>query len=256
MQPLFSLSITKYKGDIDIEMSDIIVGEIRFDIVLNGEKLASLMATPVDLKELAIGYLMSENIINSYHDIESIDDSDEMTIKIEAKVNSENFGRLKSDSVIISGCGRVKTTAGSIDSNEITSALKFRKRTILDEMSKFYNQCELYEQTGCVHTAKFYIDENHYFIGEDIAQHNSIDKAIGKAIINGADLKSGFLMVSGRLSSEMVAKAVINEIPLLVSRTAPTYLGVMIARKFNLTLCGFARGENINVYSGQERIYV
>lgn len=58
-------------------------------------------------------------------------------------------------------------------------------------------------------------------------------------------------MVSGRLSSEMVAKAVMHKIPVLVSRTAPTCLGVMIARKFDLTLCGFARENKINIYSGE-----
>ena len=121
-------------------------------------------------------------------------------------------------------------------------------------MSEFYTQCELYEQTGCVHTAKIYAQDGRYFIGEDIAQHNTIDKAVGKAVLAGAQLQNSFLMVSGRLSSEMVAKAVMHGIPVLVSRTAPTSLGVVIARKFNLTLCGFARGENINVYSGAERI--
>ena len=73
--------------------------------------------------------------------------------------------------------------------------------------------------------------------------------------MDGANLANSFLMVSGRLSSEMVAKAVMHGVPALISRTAPTSLGVVIARKFDLTLCGFARGENINVYSGEERIY-
>ena len=109
--------------------------------------------------------------------------------------------------------------------------------------------------TGCVHTAKLFVSGEQFFIGEDIAQHNTIDKAVGKAILAGSQLQNSFLMVSGRLSSEMVAKAVMHGIPVLVSRTAPTSLGVVIARKFNLTLCGFARGENINVYSGAERIY-
>ena len=61
-------------------------------------------------------------------------------------------------------------------------------------------------------------------------------------------------MVSGRLSSEMVAKAIMHKIPLLVSRTAATYLGVVLARKFDLTLCGFARGNSMNIYSFEKRI--
>ena len=137
----------------------------------------------------------------------------------------------------------------------IKADVKFNKDEILRQMEQFYTQCELYEMTGCVHTAKLFVSGEQFYIGEDIAQHNTIDKAVGKAILAGAQLQNSFLMVSGRLSSEMVAKAVMHGISVLVSRTAPTSLGVVIARKFNLTLCGFARGENINVYSVVERIY-
>ena len=108
--------------------------------------------------------------------------------------------------------------------------------------------------TGCVHTAKLFTAGGEHFIGEDIAQHNTIDKSVGKAVLAGHDTQGSLLLVSGRLSSEMVAKAVMSGISALVSRTAPTSLGVVIARKFDLTLCGFARGENLNVYSGEERI--
>ena len=135
------------------------------------------------------------------------------------------------------------------------SKLDNYKDEILKQMSTFYTQCELYEKTGCVHTAKLFVDEKTFFIGEDIAQHNTIDKALGKARLAGVDLSQCFLMVSGRLSSEMVAKAVMHKIPVLVSRTAPTCLGVMIARKFDLTLCGFARENKINIYSGEFRIH-
>ncbi len=99
----------------------------------------------------------------------------------------------------------------------------------------------MYEQTGCVHTAKVYYDDDTYFIGEDIAQHNTIDKAVGKARLAGVDITKCFLMVSGRLSSEMVAKAVMHQIPILASRTASTCRGVNIADKFGLTLIGFVK---------------
>ncbi len=107
-----------------------------------------------------------------------------------------------------------------------------------------------------MHTAKLYIDENSYFIGEDIAQHNTIDKAVGKARLAGADVKNSFLMVSGRLSSEMVAKAVMHQIPILASRTASTCRGINIAEKFGLTLIGFVRGKKMNIYRNPRRISV
>lgn len=258
MQPIFSTQITKFKGDNKIVCDDILVREIKLDIEINGKRIASLMATPVDQEALAVGYLMSENIIASFEDIQSITLADDgVKVKVIAKVNEEKLKEFDEEAIIISGCGRSQTAnidPEAMAARVIRSDVKFKKSEISKQMGQFYTQCELYEMTGCVHTAKLYVDDNTFFIGEDIAQHSTIDKAIGKARIKGVDLSKTFLMVSGRLSSEMVAKAVMHGVPALISRTAPTSLGVVIARKFNLTLCGFARGENINVYSGLERI--
>ncbi|MBR8463380.1 formate dehydrogenase accessory sulfurtransferase FdhD [Campylobacter sp. faydin G-24] len=258
MQPTFTTQITKFKANESFVKDDILVREIKFDIIVNGNKLGSMMATPTDLKALAIGYILSENIISSFNDIKKIDlANDELSVEIEADVNLKSLQRLNFESVIISGCGRSSTAnidPDVLSAKFIKNDIKFKCSEVLHQMSEFYTQCELYEQTGCVHTAKIYTD-GKFFIGEDIAQHNTIDKAIGKAVMSDINLSQTLLMVSGRLSSEMVVKAVMNSIPVLVSRTAPTSLGVLIARKFGLTLCGFARGENLNVYSGEQRIY-
>lgn len=259
MQSIFSTKITKFKGDDSFETDDILVREIKLDLFVNLQKIGSVMATPTDLKELAIGYLLSENILQDYSDVNEIKfDPDELYINVSANIDEQSLKNFSSEAVIISGCGRSLTA--NVTPNAIKAKLdpknptKFSRSEISKQMSEFYTQCELYEKTGCVHTAKLKIGEKFY-IGEDIAQHNTIDKAIGKAAMDGADLSKALLMVSGRLSSEMVVKAVMNGVAVLVSRTAPTSLGVMIARKFNLTLCGFARGENLNVYSGAERIH-
>lgn len=259
MQPIYTTTITKFKGDESFERDDTLVREIKFDIILNGKKIASMMATPVDLEALAVGYLLSENLVLKFDDIKSVQlAKDWLSVEIKAQANAKSIENLSFESVVISGCGRSVTAnidPDALAAKFIKSEAKFKRAEISRQMAEFYTQCELYEQTGCVHTAKIYAPDGQFFIGEDIAQHNTIDKAIGKAARSGVNLTQSFLMVSGRLSSEMVVKAVMNSIPVLISRTAPTSLGVLIARKFNLTLCGFARGENLNVYSGGERIY-
>lgn len=259
MQPIFTTQITKYKDAKKQLVDDILVREIKLEIYINEKRFGAVMATPTDCEALAIGYLISENVITSPKDIKSVKLSDDfLAVKILADVNEKRFEQFDEEKVIISGCGRSSTAnidPDAMAARVIKSDIKFQKSEISKQMGQFYTQCELYEMTGCVHTAKLFASDGRFFIGEDIAQHNTIDKAVGKAIIDGVDLAKSFLMVSGRLSSEMVAKAVMHGIPALISRTAPTSLGVVIARKFNLTLCGFARGENINVYSGAERIY-
>jgi formate dehydrogenase family accessory protein fdhD len=258
MQSIFTTEIIKFRGNSKELVDDILVREIKLEIIINNKRFGAVMATPTDCEALAIGYLISENIITSKADIQSIKLSDdELAVEILANINEKRLEQFDEEKVIISGCGRSSTANINPDAmlaRNINSLTKFSKDEILRQMSRFYTQCELYEMTGCVHTAKLFVSDKKFFIGEDIAQHNTIDKAVGKAVLDGADLSKTFLMVSGRLSSEMVAKAVMHGIPVLISRTAPTSLGVVIARKFHLTLCGFARGENINIYSGAERI--
>ncbi|MBZ7961007.1 formate dehydrogenase accessory sulfurtransferase FdhD [Campylobacter molothri] len=259
MEPLFTTQILKYKDDKAFICDDTLVREIKLEIFINGEKIGALMATPVDEQALAVGYLMSENIIAKVEDIQRIESKDDgMSVYIEAKIDQENLAKLNAEGVVISGCGRAHTAnidIENIQAMQISSKTQFSKDYILKQMSQFYTQCDLYEKTGCVHTAKLLFNEETFFIGEDIAQHNTIDKALGKARLAGVDLDQCFLMVSGRLSSEMVAKTIMHRVPILVSRTAPTCLGVMIARKFNLSLCGFARENKINIYSGDFRIH-
>ncbi len=261
MEPIFKTEVTKIKNGKRFTVIDTVIREVKFEIFVNDEKIGALMATPVDLKELAVGYLIGENIIEKVNDIDKIElfgeDEKIYKIYIKAKVNQANLKKLDTMGVIVSGCGKGLSTHISpktIEAKVIRSDLKIEAKLLFEQMAQFYTQCPLYEQTGCVHTAKLYFDEENYFIGEDIAQHNTIDKAIGKALLLGSNPEEGFLMVSGRLSSEMVAKAVMHQIPLLASRTASTCRGVNIAEKFGLTLVGFVRGESMNIYRNPSRI--
>ncbi|MBN2963334.1 formate dehydrogenase accessory sulfurtransferase FdhD [Sulfurospirillum sp. T05] len=260
MEPVYTTQITKIKDGKKIETDDTLVREIKLELIVNGERVGAVMATPVDQEALALGYLMSENIIETFDDITRMElVNDGMGVEIEAKVNAANIGKLNAEGVVISGCGRGMTAnidPEAIEAKVIHNPLTIEASLLSTQMSQFYTECPLYEQTGCVHTAKLFLDEKTFFIGEDIAQHNTIDKAIGKARLAGADVSKAFLMVSGRLSSEMVAKAVMHGIPILVSRTASTCLGLMIAKKFNLTLVGFARNDRMNIYNAPERIHV
>jgi len=260
MEAIFKTGIFKVKGDKKFAFEDELVREIKLEIFVNSKKIGALMSTPMDQKELAVGYLKAEGIIDGYQDIEEINLlNDGRKVDIKAKVNDKKIKKLDSEGVVISGCGRGMTAnvdPEEIEAKIIESDFTLKASTLSKAMSEFYKECPLYEQTGCVHTAKLFIDEKTFFIGEDIAQHNTIDKAVGKAMMNGVDFSNSFLMVSGRLSSEMVAKAVMHQIPILASRTATTCLGYKIAETFSLTLIGFVRGDRMNIYTKDERIVV
>ncbi len=263
MEPVFTTEVTKIKDGEKFTVMDEVIREAKLTIFVNQKRIGALMSVPVDLKELAVGYLMSENIVERIEDIENLDlkdlDGKNFEIYVKSRANEKNIERLDLDGVIVSGCGRGISTQISkiaIESAVMRDDFSIKADLLFEQMAKFYTQCPLYEQTGCVHTAKVYFDEDTYFIGEDIAQHNTIDKAVGKARLAGVDLSKCFLMVSGRLSSEMVAKAVTHQIPILASRTASTCRGVNIAEKFGLTLIGFVRGNKMNIYRNPRRINV
>jgi len=260
MEPIFQTEVTKVRDGKKITVTDTLIREIKLEIFVNNKRIGALMATPVDQEALCIGYLISENIISNIKDVQKIDIlNDGMKVDITAIVNEENVKKLNAEGVVISGCGKGMTAnidPEAIEAQVIKSDFNIDADLLFEQMGKFYTQCPLYEETGCVHTAKLYFDEETYFIGEDIAQHNTIDKAVGKALLAGFDVTEAFLMVSGRLSSEMVAKAVMHQIPILASRTASTCLGLMIAEKFSLTLIGFVRGKKMNIYRHPRRIHV
>jgi len=218
-----------------------------------------MMCIPKDQDAHAIGYLMSENVISSYKDIEEVTISEDgLRVDVRANINEDSIQNLFKEKTLTSGCGGGVTgnVAGFLEIPFNQSAFKVKAQTILDEVKIFYKDSELYNLTGCVHKAMIYLLDGTTVTAEDIGRHNAIDKAIGKCMMQGLDTTKSVLFVSGRLSSEMVTKAVMHAIPMIVSRTAPTYLGVQTAQKHGITMIGFARGKKMNMYTHQGRIDV
>ena len=258
MEPIHPFSIVKIRHGKKMPFEDTLIREIKLTITVNGEEIAALMATPVDQEALAIGYLMSENILAQASDISEVSLEEEgARVVIAATIDEAAARKLNAEGVVISGCGRSKTAnidPEAIRARTLTTGYARPAAWISETMEGFEAHCRLYRQTGSVHTAMLALEDGTTFVAEDIAQHNTVDKAIGKARLAGADTTRSVLFVSGRLSSEMVAKAVMHAIPIVVSRTASTCLGVRIADKFGLTLVGFARKGSMNIYTHDDRI--
>jgi FdhD protein len=238
---------------------DVTIEEARLNLFLNGEKAISMMTIPKDQDAHAIGFLMSENVISSLEDIKEIKISqDGLRVDIKANIDEKSLQNLYKEKTLVSGCGGGVTgnIEGSLEIPFNQSSFKVKPETIYSEVKKFYQESELYLLTGCVHKAMIYLLDGTTITAEDIGRHNAIDKVVGKCILKKLDTKKSILFVSGRLSSEMVTKAVMHKIPIVVSRTAPTYLGVQTANKHGLTLIGFARGKRMNIYTHSGRIDV
>ena len=118
----------------------------------------------------------------------------------------------------------------------------------LEEMSV------LFQQTGGVHNAALCAPTEVILFYEDVGRHNAVDKIFGRAFLNGISLEDKILVFSGRVSSEIVIKVGKMGLPVIISRSAPTDLGIEMAEKLGITIVGFAKGERMNVYTYPERI--
>ncbi|MBS1194441.1 MAG: formate dehydrogenase family accessory protein FdhD [Methanomicrobia archaeon] len=115
---------------------------------------------------------------------------------------------------------------------------------------------EIHRLTGGVHVVGLASDRGVLCVREDIGRHNAMDRAIGYGLTEGIDLARTFVVSSGRISSEMARKCLVAGIPIVVSRSATTVLAVELAEKNGLTICAFARGSRMNVYTHTHRIRI
>ncbi|WP_353684583.1 formate dehydrogenase accessory sulfurtransferase FdhD [Thermodesulfovibrio sp. 3907-1M] len=251
MQPLENKKIVRVKQDEAIEVDDTVAVEKRIKIYVNNEEVVSLSASPVQIKELVIGFLMTEDILKGEWCPEKII-IEENEKEINARVELEGHVSLDGKT-ITSGCmssvSFLSDVKGSIDDD-----LKVGQNTLFRLFKEFQEKSNLYRTTGCIHAAALADDREILFIAEDVGRHNAVDKVIGWALLNRVGFKGKIMLVSGRISSEMALKTAKWKIPIIVSRTAPTSLAVEMAQKVNLTVIGFLRGNRFNIYSNPERV--
>ena len=244
-----SLPCLRVDGDLFEHGMHDVVEEIPIALFINGRHSMTAMMSPVNLEDFVTGYLFTEQIIKNIDEIESI-----RIEKNRISVITKNlFKVLGPKKTILSGCGGSTSFIDveklpkihsdfSISAAAITVAL----RSVLDS--------EVHRITGGFHMVVLLDSQGVISVAEDIGRHNAVDRIIGHALRNGIDLSKTFVISSGRISSEMVRKCLIANIPVIVSRSATTTLSVDIANKTGLTIIGFARGGKLNIYSHPERI--
>ena len=247
-----------------------VIVEKELPIYVNGRHLVTASITPVMEREFVTGYLFGQGFINSVDEILSIsiDDSGaQVQLKDPEKIIKKTGG---ASYRIVSGGGRL-AYSGEADLPVMHNHRKFKFQTIFKAINILFETARMYRETEGVHAAGlFTADTSLICIVEDIGRHNTLDKAIGYALINGVDRGSTFLVSTGRMASEMVAKICRAGIPLVATKTAVTDKGLEIGQKHGLTIIGFVRdiGTHIHtdmavrvidragmkIYSGAERV--
>jgi FdhD protein len=238
------------------KVEDVVAREFPLTIILNGRELVTLLCSPTDLRYLAIGFLFSEGFIGNRDEIKkTLVDEERGVVRVETaedKTGDEAFKRF-----ITSGCGRGASFYSAADvssQRKVESILRISTREILELTRDFQHHSEVYRTTGGVHSAALCDRRSVLVFSEDIGRHNAIDKVFGQCLLENLPTDDRIVITSGRITSEILLKVARRNIPLLVSKSAPTDLAVKLANLLGVTLLGFVRGKRMNVYSNDWRL--
>jgi FdhD protein len=247
------------KGEVQ-SVEDEVVEESSLSIYLNNKKLVTLMNTPSDQKYLALGFLFSEGWVKEKGDLKKIlFDSRKNEVKVFTKKTIKVPEDFSESSILTSGCGKGKSFQKLNDVDPLADIMINLEFTItLDQIEKLIKEFEqksyVFRSTGGTHSAALADKERILLFKEDIGRHNAVDKVLGEALFRGISIDDKFLILSGRISSDILLKSARGKINLIISRSAPTSLAIELAQKLGITIVGFARGKRLNIYTYPARV--
>lgn len=249
---------TIYNNGTVEHVKDAVVQETPLTLFLNHIELATMICSPHGYKELGVGFLLTEGLIQKPSDIVEISCREEeglLWIETSSPMPSTgNFLRRH----IASCCG--KSRAGLYFINDarqlkpVESEIRFSGEHLLKIINSLEDRSSVFHMTGGVHSAALADNSGMLCMYEDIGRHNAVDKVLGYAFLNEIPTNDKCLLLSGRVASEILIKAAHANIPLVLSRSAPTGLTIELADDLNITVVGFARGHRFCIYSHSEKV--
>lgn len=255
---LEKVTIVQITDDKIVEQEDVVVKETPLTIFVNEEELVTLLCLPQFQQNLAVGFLFSEGILSSKAEIESLifnENKGVIWIKLNKPIAiDDNFRKGRT---VTTGCARGLTFHQVFEKwngDFVSSKLTIEHQIVIAVVSDLKQRSLLFQQTGGTHSALLYKDNTFLLEREDIGRHNAIDKIIGECVMKDIPGDDKILMTSGRVSSEILLKVARRQIPILISRGAPTSAALKLADEIGITLIGFARGKRMNIYTNSWRI--
>ncbi len=272
--------VFKYKSNNLEDFNDRISIEEPLEIIIKYkekevwvDKIISVtMRTPGDDEDLVRGFLFNEKVIEKIDYIEKIETfgkpSEQYGLKNKIKItisNSDNIDidKIKRNFLTNSSCGVCGKS--SLDTLEVIkkdkilkSYPKISKEVLINSTYKLRKNQSEFSKTGGIHASGLFNTEGDIVaLKEDVGRHNALDKLIGYTLKkNLLDNSSQFLVCSGRLNFDLVQKALVANIGVLIGVGAPTSLAIDLANKFDMTLVGFVKDDSFNIYSNKDRIII
>lgn len=235
----------------------------------NQFSLSVTMRTPGNDEALCVGFLFTEGIINSMNDVMSVKYCEDlgrkegmenlMRVELEpsVKIDDEQFKRNFYTTSSCGVCGKASIDSIKVTCDPIVSEQILVGKQLLFEMpNKLRIAQKVFEHTGGLHACGLFdLDGNLISHNEDVGRHNALDKLIGSMLMKGSnEAANAILMLSGRISFELVQKALRAGIQMIAAVGAPSSLAVNLAEEFGITLIGFLKNEKFNIYTGKQRV--
>ncbi len=252
LPPSQLIEYIEYKGEPVASVRGKIISESSVSLTINGDIWLSFMCTPHDLEALAAGFLFNEGILQRREEIAIVrpcEDATNVDVWLDHPVEKPAQWRRTS------GCtGGVTSPQAVEQTSGINSGDFLPARQLLGWMDRLLEAQALYRETRGVHCSILTDGEHILASAEDIGRHNTLDKIAGKILLQSIRANRFILLTTGRISSEMLQKSARIGASILVSRTSPTSLSIQLAREFGITLVGYARRNQFNVYAHPERL--
>ena len=220
-------------------------------LILNGTPVTTLKITPADLESFAIGFLICEGLVGDPACITAVE-IDLPVINVSAdNCSLDEHG----PSLEVRSAGTGIRHRQDISGSPLAEGITIDKTTLFEGTRQVHETASVWRSTGGTHCTILVDAEGHIrSAAEDIGRHNSLDKAVGKAFLSGMNPADCFMVCTGRLPADMVAKAYRAGISIVVSNNAPFSSGIALAERMHMTLVGFARPPRMSIYTHPERI--
>jgi FdhD protein len=252
-KPKLPVMYLQYSGHNWSPVSADTIVETPVSLTVNGEVWLTFMCTPIDLNALAVGFLFNEGVIKSMDEVASIRlcaAGDNIDIWLTHSADKPDKWRRTS------GCtGGVTALEENAPIPPVANGGVISPSLVGKLVSMLFESQHLYRQSGGVHTSGISDGETILAVAEDIGRHNTLDKLAGRCLMDGISPSRKIILTTGRISSEMLQKSARMGVSILVSRTSPSSLSIELARRLGVTLIGYARRNQFNVYSHPERIF-
>ncbi|UUZ89510.1 formate dehydrogenase accessory sulfurtransferase FdhD [Paenibacillus sp. P25] len=253
-------NIVRYDGErlSELPVEDRVAAEYPLTLRVGGEEFATIVCTPADLEELVTGFLASEGVIRRAEDLESLQiDESKGIAYVRLKDNLAPRQADYARRFIGSCCG--KSRQFYFKNDALTAKTVLSRMTVTPEdclrlLEQLQEGSAVFRETGGVHNAALGSAGGSLVSRTDIGRHNALDKLFGWCLRRRVPLGDKLIAFSGRLSSEVVLKTAKIGVGLILSKSAPTDLGLELADDLGITVIGFVRGGTFNIYTHPERV--